>query len=151
MAAKRDAMLAAGPRAQRSTLLEHYMGARLADGDDLDTHFLSVRCGLFLCISARVECGLAGQHLGPAQSAPPLWAHEMCCGRDGNAVAKPLLLVHCRAQGELVPVALPAGACLACVFGQSLSLQVAICASSGVYGHSQTLECMGIRKPARTC
>ena len=43
VAAKRDAMLAAGPAAQRSTLLEHYMGARLADGDDLDTHFLSVR------------------------------------------------------------------------------------------------------------
>ena len=43
VAAKRDAMLAAGPRAKRSTLLEHYMGARLADGDDLDTHFLSVR------------------------------------------------------------------------------------------------------------
>ena len=42
VAAKRDAMLAAGPRGQRSTLLEHYMGARLADGDDLDTHFLSM-------------------------------------------------------------------------------------------------------------
>lgn len=29
VAAKRDAMLAAGPRAQRSTLLEHYMGASI--------------------------------------------------------------------------------------------------------------------------
>jgi len=43
VAAKRDAMLAAGATAARTTLLEHYMGARLADGDDLDTHFLSAR------------------------------------------------------------------------------------------------------------
>jgi len=43
VAAKRDAMLAAGAAAARTTLLEHYMGARLADGDDLDTHFLSAR------------------------------------------------------------------------------------------------------------
>ena len=44
--AKRDAMLAAGAAARRTTLLEHYMGARLADGDDLDPHFLSARAYL---------------------------------------------------------------------------------------------------------
>ena len=71
MAAKRDAMLAAGPRAQRSTLLEHYMGARLADGDDLDTHFLSVRRGLHSELAVRV-LDVLGQHAPVTQGADGL-------------------------------------------------------------------------------
>ena len=50
------------------------MGARLADNDTVDTHFLSVRCGLSAGTSAWASRAFSRKRLGPAFSAPPLWA-----------------------------------------------------------------------------